>query len=87
MRIRYEVVLLICLAMSAGSGAQPQKLTANPVPVKKRATLRVPKIPWLSLSAATYTAAAFDMHATANAVELGQKYPRFIWEIPKQIHS
>jgi hypothetical protein len=65
------------LAISTGIGAQAQKLTEDPVPVKKRPTLRVPEIPWLSLSAATYTVAAFDMHATANAVELGKKYPAF----------
>jgi len=83
MRIRYEVVLLICLAMSTGIAAQAQILTQYPVPLKKRAALQVPKIPWFSLSAATYTAAAFDMHATANAVELARKYPAIYWRSPE----
>jgi hypothetical protein len=37
----------------------------------------------LSLSAAAYTAAAFDMRATANAVELKRTYPALYWGNPE----
>ncbi len=83
MRIRYEIVLLTFLAMSASIETKAQKLLADPVPVKKQAPLWVPKLPWLSLSAATYTAAALDMHATANALELAKKYPAFYLGYPE----
>jgi hypothetical protein len=83
MRVWCKFALLMFSALSAGIGVQAQKLQEDPVPVKKPATLRVPKIPWLSLSAATYTAAAFDMHATAKAVELGKKYPAFYLGYPE----
>jgi hypothetical protein len=49
----------------------------DPKPVKKEVRLQVPKRLWLSLSALTYTAAALDMHATADAVQLKKKYPAF----------
>jgi len=70
-------------ALSAGIEAQAQKLAEDPVPVKKEVRLQVPKKLWLSLSAATYTAAALDMHATANAVQLKKKYPALYWGNPE----
>jgi hypothetical protein len=75
MRMRYEFVFLIVLTMTTSTRAVAQKLTEDSVPPKKPATLRLPKTLWLSLSAATYTAAALDMHATADAVERKRKYP------------
>jgi len=64
-------------------GVQAQKLAKNSAPVKKPATVRVPKIAWFSLSAATYTAAALDMHATANAVAYWKKCPAFYLGYPE----
>jgi hypothetical protein len=77
MRIRYEIVLLAFLEMSTSIATNARKMHEDPVPVKKPATLRVPKIQWLSLSAATYSAAALDMHVTANAEEWFRKHPDY----------
>ncbi|HKM83203.1 MAG TPA: hypothetical protein VJY15_19865 [Candidatus Acidoferrum sp.] len=83
MKARRKIALLMFLAMGTGIETQAQKLAEDPVPVKKPAVLRVPKIPWIFLSAATYTAAALDMHATADAVELAKKYPAIYWGNPE----
>jgi hypothetical protein len=77
MRVRRKIALLSFLAISTGIGAQAQKLLEDPQPVHKEVRLQVPKRLWLSLSALTYTAAALDMHATADAVQLKKKYPAF----------
>jgi hypothetical protein len=77
MRVWCKNALLLFLAISTGIGAQAQKLLEDPKPVKKEVRLQVPKRLWLSLSAATYTAAALDMHATADAVQLKKNYPAF----------
>ena len=83
MRAGSKSALLVVLALSIATGVQAQTLAENPAPVRKPATLRVPKIAWLSLSAATYTAAALDMHATANAVSYWKKYPAFYLGLPE----
>ncbi len=75
MRIQYQILLLTFLVMSTSIGTKAQKLTEDAAPVKKKAALQVPKGLWLSLSAATYTAAALDMHATADAEEWFKKHP------------
>jgi hypothetical protein len=77
MRIQYKFLLLTFLAMSTGMTTNAQRLTGDAVPVKKKAALRVPKGPWLSMSAATYAAAAFDMHATAEAEDWFKGHPHF----------
>jgi hypothetical protein len=77
MRIQCEILLLTCLALSTSVGTKAQKLTEDAPPVKKKTALKVPKGMWLSLSAATYTAAAFDMHATADAEEWFKKHPNY----------
>jgi hypothetical protein len=77
MRVRRKIVLVLFLAISTGIGAQAQKLLEDPKPVNKEVRLQVPKRLWLSLSALTYTAAALDMHATADAVQLKKNYPAF----------
>lgn len=79
MRIQYKILLLTFLAMSTGNIANAQRLTKEAAPLKKKAALRVPKGLWLSMSAATYTAAALDMHATADAEERFRKYPNVNW--------
>ena len=83
MRVRRKIALLMFLAMSTGIEAQAQKLMEDPAPAKKEVRLQVPKRLWLSLSAATYTAAALDMHATADAVQLKKKYPAFYLGYPE----
>ena len=74
MRIQYEILLLAFLAMSTSIGTKAQKLTEDAPP---KTALKLPKGMWLSLSAATYTAAAFDMHATADALEWFNKHPHY----------
>jgi len=83
MRVRRKIALLMFLAMSTGIEAQAQKLMEDPAPAKKEVRLQVPKRLWLSLSAATYTAAALDMHATADAVQLKKNYPAFYLGYPE----
>jgi len=75
MRIQYQILLLTFLALSASIANNAQELTEDAPPVKKKPALRVPKGLWLSLSAATYTAAALDMRATADAEEWFEKHP------------
>jgi len=75
MRIQYQILLLTFLALSASIATNAQELTEDAPPVKKKPALRVPKGLWLSLSAATYTAAALDMRATADAEEWFEKHP------------
>ena len=75
MRFQYEILLLAFLALSTSFATKAQELTEDAPPVKKKPALRVPKGLWLSLSAATYTAAALDMHATADAEEWFKKHP------------
>ena len=77
MRIQCEILLLTCLALSTSVASKAQKLTEDAPPVKKKTALKVPKGMWLSLSAATYTAAAFDMHVTADAEEWFKKHPNY----------
>ena len=77
MRIQYGILLLTFLVVSTSIGTKAQKMTEDTAPVKKKAELRVPKKLWLSLSAATYTAAALDMHATADAEEWFKKHPHY----------
>ena len=72
MRIQYQILLLTSLVMCTSIGARAQKLTENAPP---KTPLKLPKGMWLSLSAATYTAAALDMHATADAEEWFKKHP------------
>jgi hypothetical protein len=79
MRIQYKILLLTFLSLSIVMTTNAQKLTEDAAPVKKKAALRVPKGPWLSMSAATYAAAALDMHATADAEERFRKYPNVNW--------
>ena len=74
MRIQCDILLLAFLAMSTSIGTKAQKLTEDAPP---KTTLKLPKGKWLSLSAATYTAAALDMHATADAEEWFKKHPHY----------
>lgn len=74
MRIQYQILLLTFLAVSTSIGTKAQKLTEDAPP---KTVLRLPKGMWLSLSAATYTAAALDMHATADAEEWFKKHPHY----------
>jgi hypothetical protein len=74
MRIQYEILLLAFLVVSMSIGAKAQKLTEDAPP---KTALKPPKGMWLSLSAATYTAAALDMHATADAEEWFKKHPHY----------
>jgi len=77
MRIQCEILLSAFLALSTSAGTKAQKLTEDAPPVKKKTALKVPTRMWLSLSAATYTAAALDMHATADALEWFNKHPHY----------
>ena len=83
MRVRRKIALLMFLAMSTGIEAQAQKSMEDPAPAKREVRLQVPKRLWLALSATTYTAAALDMHATADAVQLKKKYPAFYLGYPE----
>ena len=83
MRVRRKIALLMFLAISTGIEAQAQKSMEDPAPAKREVRLQVPKRLWLFLSAATYTAAALDMHATADAVQLKKKYPAFYLGYPE----
>ena len=83
MRVRRKIALLMFLAISTGIEVQAQKSMEDPAPAKREVRLQVPKRLWLFLSAATYTAAALDMHATADAVQLKKKYPAFYLGYPE----
>ena len=83
MRVRRKFALLLFLAVSAGAGAQAQKLVNAPRQPRRAAKSKFTKELWLSLSAATYMAAALDMHATANAADVAKRYPAMYWGNPE----